>query len=723
MNLVIVESSTKAKIIEKYLNSSTILDNGHFRVIASQGHVRDLAKKDMGIDTNTFECNFDIISDKKKIVSTISKYIKDSKMIYLASDNDREGEGIAWHIKTMFKIPDSKYKRLLFNEITKTALESSVINSTTINFPMVYSYLSRRILDRLVGFMITKLLWKSFDSSVTLTAGRVQSATLNIIITKEDEVSVFTSSPYWNIKGNFGKLLSDTTLYYKTSIYKSTDTIDIKSKMTSFVNCTFNTHNVVSKRITEKPPIPFITSSLQQVCYTSLNLPIKMTMGIAQDLYELGAITYMRTDSININQHFINMVMTYVESQHGLPYVQTKEHKTKTSKNAQEAHEAIRPTCLTKSYKFKTKKHEDLYKLIWDRTVAYFMSDAVYNEIIVSISSPTHPEYMFIGKEKTLIFNGWMKMYGKESSIVDTEDVMNNYLKMEKIPVSFVSNNVWTSPPRRYNESSIINKLETSGIGRPSTYASIMNKLFEKQYIEKKDIVGNVMEHIDYKILVKTKKLEENKHMKVVGDESKRLVPTEIGCIVNSFVSNNFKIIVDETFSSSMEDSLDKIAKNRIDYKTFLKNFYKLFDQDYQEVVYKLNLTDNKKGVGKDEHLINTIGDIQYIKRVTRYGPVIEKRSLRENTKSEYINLQAFLDHTDRKFNDIEYKDIHILLNTPLTIVHNNTDTYNLMYGRYGFYVKDLSINKTYRVEKQNVKYILKMDIDGFLKASKKKSW
>ena len=724
MNLVIVESSTKAKIIEKYLNTSTKLD-GKFKVVASQGHIRDLAKKNMGVNTQTFDCTFDLIADKKRIANMLSKAIKDADFIYLAADNDREGEGIAWHIKTMFKVPDAKCKRLLFNEITKNAIEKSVINATTINLPVVQSYLSRRILDRLVGFMITKLLWKSFNSNVTLTAGRVQSATLNIILEKEYEVTNFKSSPYWTVKGDFGKGLTDTTLYYKDIIYKSTDHIDIKNKLKRYMKSKFSIKDAYSKNVSEKAPQPFTTSSLQQTSYSSLHLPIKMTMSIAQDLYEMGAITYMRTDSVYINPSFSVNAKTYIENKYGSPYVQTKLRKSKLSKNAQEAHEAIRPTCIEKSYKFKTKKHEELYELIWKRSIAYFMSDAAYTEIHVSIVSDADTDqYRFIGKERVLSFNGWMGLYGKESSTIDTSNIVKGYLQMVPKAASLYGHNIWTNPPSRYNESSIINKLEKSGIGRPSTYASIMSKLFEKQYIEKKDIIGSNKKHVDYAIHSTNKNdVIERIHSKVIGEETKRLVPTEIGVVVDGFVSTNFKNIVDVDFTSSMEDSLDDIANGTLDYKAFLNKFYSVFNKDFKEVASKL-MPKDKKDVGKDEYILrsNKSDNVQYVKRTTRYGPVIEKRI--PDKKSEYINLQAFLNDTDMKFSDIRFEDIELLLKLPLEIVHNGKDTYQLLYGRYGFYLKNVESKATFRVYKKNIKYVLNIDLEGLFSTTiyKKKS-
>lgn len=721
MILVIVESGTKAAVIEKYLKDSKKLSNiknefGQFKVIASKGHVRDLAKKDMGINTKDFNCNFELIQDKKSTIDLLKSNINKSKLILLAADHDREGEGIAWHIQQMFNLQPTKYKRILFNEITQPALEDAVMNRSDINLPMVHSYLSRRILDRLVGFMITKLLWKAFDSNVILTAGRVQSATLNIIVNKENEIAAFESTPYWTIRGEFGKEISDTTLYFKDTIYKSPSNKDIITKLNTLVDSTFTMDAVNLKTVKEKAPYPFTTSSLQQTAYSSLHLPIKKTMSCAQELYEMGAITYMRTDSTTINPMFSKSATDYVNQKYGGSYVQTKSRKTKTSKNAQEAHEAIRPTNITKTYKFKNPEQEKLYQLIWNRTIAFFMADAIYEEVHVVIKMNTmSSEYAFIGKEKYLQFNGWLLLYNKENSNVDSAAIVKKYTSLTPTPTKFEGHNIWTNPPSRYNESSIIDKLEKSGIGRPSTYASIMSKLFEKKYIEKRDIQGIEKEHIDYEVKVKSKKVKPIKHTKMVGDEKSKLKPTEIGMVVDSFVAKNFKNIVDIDFTSSMENALDDIASKSIEYKAFLMRFYKQFEKDFMDVQNTIKTSDKSKNpkqqLGKEEHILYKPSDCMIIKRRTKYGPVIETRFHDTSKKSTYINIQKYLDDTNKDLLTVTKKDAEFLLSLPLDIVHNGNTPYKLLYGRYGFYLKNMKDNTTVSVFKRYVPFVLDLKI------------
>ena len=332
-------------------------------------------------------------------------------------------------------------------------------------------------------------------------------------------------------------------------------------------------------------------------------------------------------------------------------------------------------------------------------------------------------DYAFVGKEKLLYFNGWLKLYGKQNSQIDSNSVVSKYAKIKPKPSKFEGHNVWTNPPARYNESSIIDKLEKSGVGRPSTYASIMNKLFEKQYIEKRDIVGTEKEHIDYTIEASAWSLKSKKTSKMVGDENKRLIPTDIGKVVDAFVADNFKNIVDIEFTSSMEDSLDKIANQTLDYKTFLKAFYKNFHVDFTRLQSKLNLGDKSKGqIGKEEELLYSEKEYMVVKRTTRYGPVIEKRFLKEDEKSEYINLERYLQDTDKTLAQITKEDANLMLRLPLDIMHTQNTPYQLRYGRYGFYLINMKDKTTLSIFKPYVKYVLDLNIKELFENTVNKS-
>jgi DNA topoisomerase-1 len=745
-NLVIVESATKANVIAKYLNESEELKHiGKFIVLASQGHVRDIPKKQMGINMETFDCDFVVIDDKKKIVINLKKHIDNAKIVYLAADNDREGEGIAWHLREYFRLSPNKYRRILFNEITKTAIVNAVLHPVDINKRTVEAYLTRRILDRFVGFMITKLLWKSFDSNITLSAGRVQSATLKIIHDKEKEITDFKSEPYWTVKGDFGNHLSDTTLYHKNIVWKVNDKNKIKSVLSNQLSrATFKLSSCeVKENIKEKPPLPFTTSTLQQVGYGEFG-SITRIMAIAQQLYEMGAITYMRTDSTNISVDVSNKIKKYIEDTYSAQYVgkrggngkQIVGGGEKQQKHAQEAHEAIRPTTLKLPFPKKmTDEQQRMYELIYKRTVAAFMSDALYTEATVNIeNNKMNKEYMFVGKHKIVQFQGWLKLYNADGkyNVSSVDGFVSKCTKMNKIEYKTITGKcTWTIPPPRFNESSLVNILEKSGIGRPSTYASILSKLISKQYVQKATIQGEEKSYTHYVLKSKNNKITKEIENKFVGAEKNKLVLLEIGNIVNDFVSKTFPKITDTEFTSIMEDSIDKIAHGHIPYKQYLQTFYnKDFKVQYLQTLSALtsksdNKPKKKQELGKEEIEVNdkTVRGIlndkhkKCILRITRYGPVIEIRHDKEDVKSDYINIKPYMQETNKtSIKEMTPKEISMLISLPLTLKYNNK-MYNIMFGRYGFYIK--GDNKNYKIYKNLLPHLFEGKYEVLMKSLK----
>jgi DNA topoisomerase-1 len=745
-NLVIVESATKANVIAKYLNESEELKHmGKFMVIASQGHVRDISKEKMGINMDTFDCDFAIKDDKKKIVSNLKKHIDNAKMVYLAADNDREGEGIAWHLREYFRLSPKKYKRILFNEITKRAIVHAVLHPVDINKHMVEAYLTRRILDRFVGFMITKLLWKSFDSNITLSAGRVQSATLKIIHDKEKEIADFKSEPYWTVKGDFGNHLSDTTLYHKNIVWKvNKDTI--KSVLAEKLSkATFKLSSCeVKENIKEKPPLPFTTSTLQQVGYGEFG-SITRIMAIAQQLYEMGAITYMRTDSTNISVDMSSKIKKYIEETYSAQYVGERGEggggrmvggAGKQQKHAQEAHEAIRPTTLKFPFPKKmTDEQQRMYGLIYKRTVAAFMADALYTEATVKIeNNKMSKDYMFVGKHKIVQFQGWLKLYNNDGkyNVSSVDGFVSKCTKMNKIEYKTITGKcTWTIPPPRFNESSLVNILEKSGIGRPSTYASILLKLTGKQYIHKATVQGEEKTYTHYVLKSKNNKIMKETENKFVGAENNKLVPLEIGIIVNDFVSKTFPKITDTEFTSIMEDSIDKIAHGRIPYKQYLSTFYnKDFKVQYFQTLNALtsksdNKPKKKQELGKEEievndkivHSILNDKHKKCILRITRYGPVIEVRHDKEDVKSDYINIKPYMQETNKtSIKEMTPKEISLLISLPLTLKYNNK-MYDIMFGRYGFYIK--GDQKNYKIYKNLLPHLFEGKYEMLMKSLK----
>jgi DNA topoisomerase-1 len=717
---------------------------GKFKVIASQGHFRDICKKKMGINTSTFDCNYELIASKSKVVKRLKECILNSKRVYIASDNDREGEGIAWHIKEYFKIKDAKYDRIVFNEITEDAIVRAITNPTRINMALVNSYQSRRILDRLVGFMSTQLLWKSFESKVPLSSGRVQSATLRIIVEKEREISSFVTEPYWTIRADFGyapvvggpivHLVTDTILYYNEKILKITDLDQVEQMLKGTLSdAEYSLIGTKVKIINEKAPLPFTTSTLQQVAYSKLGFSIKKTMLVAQELYEKGRITYMRTDSTTISQSIRPDIQQYIMATFGEPYVLKGDtiKSSKKQKHAQEAHEAIRPTKIVEKFSQEdvSKEQALLYALIFNRTIGHFMSTAVHHECSVEISCSklNKKDYIFLGKQKLLHFDGWLALYGSEMSKISAKELLSKYNNIkEVIPSVMRAQCTWTTPPRRFNESTLVDKLERSGVGRPSTYASIISKLLDKYYVVKSRIEGEKKQFVHFTLMFKKKKkLTKEVEDKLVGVDDLKLVPTDVGNEINSFMENAFPDIVDIDFTSMMEGKLDDIARGELKYNVFLKEFYNEFERQHSSVLTKLKIKDTahtttsmtrrclKATTDKlfmPPAVKKFIGDGKVcILRITRHGPVIEIRPEKDTipNKSEYINLNPFFQDTGTSMETISEKDVLFLMSLPITLIVNKIK-HSILYGRYGFYVrKDDESKKTYRVYKQYIPLLL----------------
>lgn len=674
--LVIVESATKAGVIEKYLNSNKETStNANFKVVASQGHIRDISAKgkNMGIDPETFECSWVMVNGKGKVVSNLKEWLKKTDFVYLATDNDREGEGIAWHLKEHFKIPSSKCKRIVFNEITESALVRAVHHAKQIDQPMVDSYISRRVLDRLVGFMISKLLWKSFESNVLLTTGRVQGVALKEIIAKEDEIRAFESVCYWTVLGDFGAHLRETTLYRKGTVHKETNQEHLVEMLKAFSKATFayTGSTLITKK--ESPPSPFITSTLQQVAYSSCGFSIKRTMCIAQELYEMGAITYMRTDSTHISHDFSSQMKAHVEKTYGSTYsaTSTTRRSSSNAKHAQEAHEAIRPTSTNREFKFSPEQKR-LYELIFKRTLAFFMANAVYHEVVVKIGcDKLSNEYEFVGKEKALYFDGWLRVYEKEVAKVTGDALLAKYARKngKMTPNTFTGHCIWSSPPTRYNESSVVNMLEKNGIGRPSTYASILAKLFDKQYVDKRDVDGIVKKSVHLVLDIKAKTITHLPEEKVVGAERSRIVPTKVGHTVNDFVSRTFPQIVNVQFTAKMEDSLDQIASNAVKYKDFLRSFYVPFKRDFDNILGAVDVT--AKESLKSKGVVHIHKGKEYLVRQARYGPVIEY--IDDAGKTKFIGLKHHLKYTKKKLDDVDISDVVSVLEYNFQQVRDTT--------------------------------------------------
>lgn len=714
--LVIVESPAKAKIIGEYLNSTPELVSryGRFSVVSSFGHIRDLKSKELSVEIeNQFQPIYEVNPDKVKLVAELGKKIKEHDMILLASDLDLEGEAISWHIKEQFKIPTKKYKRITFNEITKTALKNAVLKAGKINENMVDAQQSRRVLDRLVGYKLSPLLWKYYKTnSGVLSAGRVQSAIIKIIMDREHEINKFKTMNYWSFEGTFSNDINEAKLYGKdNTIHKETDYKKIKTFLERFTKV-FSVSKCVNKTKRVKPDQPFITSTLQQEAYSKIGSSIKRTMALAQGLYEHGYITYMRTDSYNMSQDAIDKLKNVVINKYGKTYYE--EHVVgKKGAHSQEAHECIRPTNFSleviEENKDITKDHVKLYEMIWKRAIASRMKPSIWEEVdVVLVNDYLQKNNMyFLGKFKRLDFEGYLIVYGQKRESKSLNDKLKQIQNTKVACKEVFARNTWMSPPARYNESSIIKVLDTEGIGRPSTFASLLSKLYEKHYIEKLDIIGEKKESIHFIYNLGGKgTIKEKKEEVFVGKESSKLVPSDIGKSINEFLVNNFQYIVDKQFTANMEGELDKVAEGKYKYLEAMNSFWKEFS-------YHLDKFDNIKIKNADKielksesKVVNYDGK-EYTIRITRFGPVAQTKN--NSGKLEYKDLKTYLKMKGKDYRDIDENDMEFLMKIP----YDYKNGYELKSGPYGLYIRYKDQN--YKLQK---KFINKDNLDALFKLS-----
>lgn len=700
--LVIVESGTKANTISKYLNK--IDTSNTYTVIACNGHICDLVKENYGLN-DKFEPVYKTIDSKLKTINKLKEESKKADIVLLASDNDREGEAIAWHLKNLLKL--KKYKRIIFNEITESALKTAIQKPKDIDMKMVNSQQGRRVLDRLIGFGLTKQLWKNFNSSTVVSAGRVQSVVLKIIVEKELDIKNFVSSKYWNVINSFNYGIENAKLYNNDdTIKKFSDKSDVISLFENLdKKYTIDTAKSKIKKMKEHPDKPLTTSTLQQRAFNELGFSIQRTMKIAQELYENGHITYMRTDSTNLSKDFLEKARNVILKNFGERYINFNIKSLTSSKNAQEAHEAIRPTKLEKNENQIAKLSPDqskLYTLIHKKTIASQMSPAEFEELNVIINNEhlLRKKYYFVGKIKHLVFNGFKVLYGVENNTDNLDKIVKKlFTNKNLISKELIGNCIWTSPPQRYNESSIIKHLEDVGIGRPSTYVSIINKLYDRNFVDKVNIAGEMKVYED--IISKDGKIVVKKIEKTSFEEKSKLLPSESGLLINDFLIKEFNDIVNQNFTSHMEKELDQIANGGSSHTTLIKEYYKYIKNHCENSV---------KVKSKDRPSLNvkpiefTINKQNYIVRNGKYGALIEI-PIKTGEKSKFISLKPYLQVTKKTLNDITEDDIKLITNLP-----TKYNSYDINYGRYGFYVtnkdkKSLTIYKQYIESLKNKKY------------------
>ena len=665
-NLIIVESASKCKTIQKYLGDG-------YTVLASLGHVVNLPHETLGINTDTWELTYEPLKEKAKALKQLKSAAAKSSTIYLASDPDREGEAIAWHLKNVLNLKNPK--RIVFNEITKTAVQNAITNPRDIDYDLVGAQEARRALDRLVGYKISPLVGRRFGN-FKLSAGRVQSVALRKITERFNEYNTHEIETFWNVEGTFdaqGKPLQ-TDLFYKNKKAEYQDLNQAKAFLKALPKVTTWTVSIEQKKSIRNPSAPYTTSAFQQEAYDTFSIPAKSSMRIAQDLYESGKITYMRTDSVHLSNDAIAMIKAHLG-----PDFQYRGFKSKVA-NAQEAHECIRPTKLNADTAKLSPSHKKIYDLIWRKAVASQMPPAEYQELTFTISSPKLPDYAFVGKLSFLTSPGYLKVWQPNQTPEHAQ--LNDWLTKTSppSPVSFTAKGKITKPEGLYNEPMLIKWMEKEGIGRPSTYAGIVDKLFEKGYLTKgpNPLRTQTVQHVTLQNNTFT---ETEEVINLGGKETDRFIPNSIAQPLVSYLQDIFPSLLDYKFTANMEDQLDAITRKETSKQTLLTQFYKNLlpilekaTQDQKE--WRKNNPKSATKTSTGPAALQTFGQTSLVN--TRFGPALYTAA----TKS-WVSLTPFLKWRKKEPTDLTQQDVDFLTSLPKTL----NQTTKLAYGRYGLYL------------------------------------
>jgi len=673
-NLVIVESPAKAKTIEKFLGKD-------FFVTSSMGHIRDLEKKDFGIDIqNNFTPKYEVTSDKKKLVTELKKLAKESNMIWLASDEDREGEAISWHLMETLGLDPEKTKRIVFHEITREAILKAVQNPRPLDINLVNAQQARRVLDRIVGFEVSPVLWKKVKPS--LSAGRVQSVAVRLIVERERDIINFTSTSAFRVVASFlvpekdGKITE-----LKAELNRRFDTRDeANAFLEKCKSSEFQISEVVKKPGRRSPAPPFTTSTLQQEASRKLGFSVSQTMSVAQKLYESGKITYMRTDSVNLSGLAINAAKQKIISTLGEKYHQVRQYKTK-SKGAQEAHEAIRPAYMDQEEISGTSQEKRLYDLIWKRTIASQMSEAELEKTTVTIDISNAPD-KFIAIGEVLIFDGFLRVYMESDDDEDqnggTKGLLpvltaKQVLRWDKIQAI----QRFTQKPPRFTEASLVKKLEELGIGRPSTYAPIITTVQNRGYVVKEDREGNEREYTE--LILSGHKISEKVKTELTGAEKSKLFPTDIGMVVNDFLVRYFDMIMDYNFTAKVEKEFDEIADGELVWNDMIRSFYEPFHTKVESALNDAERTNGVKIIGIDP---STGKELSV--RIGRFGPVAQLGDVTEDgEKPQFASLRP-----GQHLETITIDEVLELFKLPRNIGDFEGKSVTVAIGRFGPYVR-----------------------------------
>ena len=671
-NLVIVESPAKAKKIEEFLGKD-------YKVMSSYGHIRDLKKRELSIDEKTMEPDYEIPEEKKKLVTELKTTAKKAKKIWLASDEDREGEAISWHLCEVLGLDEEKTSRIVFHEITKPAIMEAIEHPRHLDMNLVNAQQARRVLDRLVGFKLSPVLWRKVKPA--LSAGRVQSVAVRLIVEREREIQKFKSEPYYRVVAIFALLNEDgNATEVKAELDKRFKTHEeVEEFLEKCKDAKFMVESVSKKPLKRTPAPPFTTSTLQQEAARKLGFTVSQTMMIAQKLYESGRITYMRTDSVNLSTLCTNASKDEIIKVYGNEYSHPRAYHTH-SKGAQEAHEAIRPTYMSETSIDGTSQEKRLYELIWKRTIASQMADAQIEKTTVTISIDDTDE-KFVANGEVITFDGFIKVYRESTDDEDNSEDATHILpamqegdELQRREITATER--FSAAPLRYTEASLVKKLEDLGIGRPSTYAPTISTIQQREYVQKGDKKG---EERSYTVdSLKGIKVTQKIKKEIAGNEKGKLLPTDIGIVVNDFLMENFPGIMDYNFTANVEQKFDDIAEGKTDWNKWMKNFDKEFEPEVDQV---MNARSEHKAGERELGNDPKSGRPVFVK-IGRFGPVVQIGTADDKDKPQFAQLPA-----DKSIETITLEEALELFKLPRELGDFEGSKVSIGTGRFGPYV------------------------------------
>ena len=671
-NLLIVESPAKAKTIEKILGED-------FEVKSCFGHIRDLEKDDMGIDINNkFFPRYIVPEDKQKVVKELKQLAKKSGEVWLATDEDREGEAISWHLCEVLGLDATKTKRIVFHEITKPAIQKAVQNPRLLDLNLVNAQQARRVLDRIVGFELSPILWRKMSMRSNLSAGRVQSVAVRIIVEREREINVFNSVSSFKLTALFtGKDVNQKAIAFKAEGARYANAIGAEKFLESCKGSDYKVADIQVKPAKKTPAAPFTTSTLQQEASRKLGYGVSKTMLLAQKLYEAGHITYMRTDSVSLGETAINDITAQINTAYGKQYVQIRKFKNK-NESAQEAHEAIRPTYMNQS-KVDIADGQKLYELIWKRTMASQMADAELEKTTAKISISNNGETLSAQGE-VLKFEGFLKVYREGKDDDEEEDneegmlpplVVGQSLSLKEM----IATEGFTRPPARYTEASLVKKLEELGIGRPSTYAPTISTILKRTYVEKRDKEG--IQRIYQVLSMVNDVIKKKQETETTGAEKSKLFPSDLGLVVTDFLIQHFENVMDYGFTAKIEGNFDEIAHGKMKWSSMVGDFYSPFKTEVDNTMETAERIKGEREIG-----IDPVSGKKVIARMGRYGPMVQIGDVNDEIKPRFAKLKQ-----DQSIETITYEAAMELFKLPRNLGVFEDQDVLVSIGKFGPYI------------------------------------